>query len=71
MADYYEFRVTSFHSVIPSPAGKEMAMVEDVIENLDLRALVLEAGFRSAVDVALIDADMAEELCGSRPDLRD
>ena len=43
----------------------------DVVINEDLRAILEDAGFRVAVDVALIDADMAGELCISRPDLRE
>ena len=39
------------------------------VANDDIRALLEEAGFESAVDVALIDADMARELCISRPEL--
>ena len=48
-----------------------MAMVEDVTDNVVLQTLLRDAGFTAAVDVALIDEEMAVELCASRPDLRD
>jgi len=49
----------------------KMAMVEDFTQNQDLRALLREAGFKAAVDVALIDLDMAVEFCVSSPDLQE
>ena len=39
------------------------------VTNDELREILEKAGFRSAVDVALVDAEMARELCISRPDL--
>ena len=39
------------------------------VTNDKIREILEEAGFRSAVDVALVDAEMARELCISRPDL--
>ena len=46
-------------------------MAEEFSKNPVLQKLLMEAGFKAAVDVACIDAEMAEELTESRPELKD
>ena len=43
---------------------------EELIANPDLAQIPMEAGFRTSVDMALIDEEMAEELTEPRLDLK-
>ena len=41
------------------------------VKSEDLRKVLMDAGFSTAVDVAMIDEEMAGELCISHPGLRE
>ena len=44
--------------------------VEELVNDLGLLVILKAAGFKTSIDIALIDEEMAEELAQPRPDLK-